>query len=150
MGAKKFTPVKIPGVKSKCKLHGPTLLTARAPSLVTAVTGGPVPVLPGGSGVVLPALLRREELEAEMRKICKEKLKLERFELPRAEAIAFMEELLLPGKGHAVDPLKGLAAGIPPPVGGVAGGELDGVIPLRTRAIARPIGTPAPTCWPRP
>ena len=33
-----------------------------------------------------------EELEAEMRKICKEKLKLERFELPRAEALAFMEE----------------------------------------------------------
>ena len=33
-----------------------------------------------------------EELEAEMRKICKEKLKLERFELPRAEAIRFMEE----------------------------------------------------------
>ena len=32
------------------------------------------------------------ELEAEMRKICKEKLKLERFELPRQEAIAFMEE----------------------------------------------------------
>ena len=28
-----------------------------------------------------------EELEAEMRKICKEKLKLERFELPREEAI---------------------------------------------------------------
>ena len=27
-----------------------------------------------------------------MRKICKEKLKLERFELPRAEAIQFMEE----------------------------------------------------------
>jgi threonyl-tRNA synthetase len=33
-----------------------------------------------------------EELEAEMRKICKEKLKLERFELPREEAIKFMEE----------------------------------------------------------
>ena len=33
-----------------------------------------------------------EELEAEMRKICKEKLKLERFELPRAEAIKLMEE----------------------------------------------------------
>ena len=33
-----------------------------------------------------------EELEAEMRKICKEKLKLERFELPRADALAFMEE----------------------------------------------------------
>ena len=32
------------------------------------------------------------ELEAEMRKICKEKLKLERFELPREEAIKFMEE----------------------------------------------------------
>ena len=32
------------------------------------------------------------ELEAEMRKICKEKLKRERFELPRAEAIQFMEE----------------------------------------------------------
>ena len=32
------------------------------------------------------------ELEGEMRKICKEKLKLERFELPRAEAVAFMEE----------------------------------------------------------
>ena len=32
------------------------------------------------------------EIEAEMRKICKEKLKLERFELPRAEAIKFMEE----------------------------------------------------------
>ena len=31
-------------------------------------------------------------LEAEMRKICKEKLKLERFELPRAEAIKFMED----------------------------------------------------------
>ena len=32
------------------------------------------------------------EIEAEMRKICKEKLKLERFELPRDEAIKFMEE----------------------------------------------------------
>ena len=33
-----------------------------------------------------------EKIEAEMRKICKEKLKLERFELPRAEAVRFMEE----------------------------------------------------------
>ena len=33
-----------------------------------------------------------EQLEGEMRKICKEKLKLERFELPREEAIRFMEE----------------------------------------------------------
>ena len=31
-----------------------------------------------------------EKIEAEMRKICKEKLKLERFELPREEAIRFM------------------------------------------------------------
>ena len=31
-------------------------------------------------------------LEGEMRKICKEKLKLERFELPRADAMKFMEE----------------------------------------------------------
>ena len=33
-----------------------------------------------------------EKLEAEMRKICKEKIPLERFELPRGEAIKFMEE----------------------------------------------------------
>ena len=33
-----------------------------------------------------------EQIEAEMRKICKEKLKLERFELPREEALKFMEE----------------------------------------------------------
>lgn len=32
-----------------------------------------------------------EKIEAEMRKICKEKLKLERFELPRAEALEFMK-----------------------------------------------------------
>ncbi|MFR6087179.1 MAG: hypothetical protein ACLUIX_08070 [Oscillospiraceae bacterium] len=31
------------------------------------------------------------QIEAEMRKICKEKLKLERFELPREEALKFME-----------------------------------------------------------
>ena len=33
-----------------------------------------------------------EKIEAEMKKICKEKLPLERFELPRAEALQFMEE----------------------------------------------------------
>lgn len=33
-----------------------------------------------------------EELEAEMRKICKEKIPLERFELPRAEALEFMRD----------------------------------------------------------
>lgn len=32
------------------------------------------------------------EIEAEMRKICKEKLPLERFELPRAEALEFMKD----------------------------------------------------------
>ncbi|MBQ6974016.1 MAG: threonine--tRNA ligase, partial [Oscillospiraceae bacterium] len=32
-----------------------------------------------------------DAIEAEMRKICKEKLKLERFELPREEAVAYME-----------------------------------------------------------
>ncbi|NLA87871.1 MAG: threonine--tRNA ligase, partial [Clostridiales bacterium] len=39
-----------------------------------------------------------ESLEAEMRKIIKEKLPLERFELPRAEAIKLMEELSEPYK----------------------------------------------------
>lgn len=33
-----------------------------------------------------------EKIEAEMRKICKEKLKLERFELPRAEALELMKD----------------------------------------------------------
>ncbi len=33
-----------------------------------------------------------EQIEAEMRKICKEKLKIERFELPRAEALALMKD----------------------------------------------------------
>ena len=33
-----------------------------------------------------------EQIEAEMRKICKEKLKLERFELPRDEALKFMAD----------------------------------------------------------
>ena len=46
-----------------------------------------------------------EELEAEMRKICKEKLKLERFELPRAEAIAFMEEKNEPYKVELINDL---------------------------------------------
>ena len=39
---------------------------------------------------ITPEIL--EKIEAEMRKICKEKIKLERFELPRGEAIKFMEE----------------------------------------------------------
>ena len=46
-----------------------------------------------------------EELEAEMRKICKEKLKLERFELPRVEAIAFMEEKGEPYKVELINDL---------------------------------------------
>ena len=44
-------------------------------------------------------------LEAEMRKICKEKLKLERFELPREEAIKFMEELDEPYKVELINDL---------------------------------------------
>ena len=45
------------------------------------------------------------ELEAEMRKICKEKLKLERFELPRAKAIQFMEEKAEPFKVELIQDL---------------------------------------------
>ncbi len=46
-----------------------------------------------------------EKLEGEMRKICKEKLKLERFELPRAEAIKFMEEKDEPYKVELINDL---------------------------------------------
>ena len=46
-----------------------------------------------------------EELEAEMRKICKEKLKQERFELPREEAIRFMEEKGEPYKVELINDL---------------------------------------------
>ena len=45
------------------------------------------------------------EIEAEMRKICKEKLKLERFELPREEAIRFMEEKEEPYKVELINDL---------------------------------------------
>ena len=46
-----------------------------------------------------------EKIEAEMRKICKEKLKLERFELPRAEALKFMEEKGEPFKVELINDL---------------------------------------------
>ena len=46
-----------------------------------------------------------EQIEAEMRKICKEKLKLERFELPRAEAIKLMEEKEEPFKVELINDL---------------------------------------------
>ena len=46
-----------------------------------------------------------EKIEGEMRKICKEKLKLERFELPRAEAIKFMEEKGEPYKVELINDL---------------------------------------------
>ena len=46
-----------------------------------------------------------EQIEAEMRKICKEKLKLERFELPRAEAVRFMEEKGEPFKVELINDL---------------------------------------------
>ena len=46
-----------------------------------------------------------EKIEGEMRKICKEKLKLERFELPREEAIKFMEEKEEPYKVELIQDL---------------------------------------------
>ena len=45
------------------------------------------------------------QIEAEMRKICKEKLKLERFELPREEALKFMEEREEPYKVELINDL---------------------------------------------
>ena len=52
---------------------------------------------------ITPEIL--EKLEAEMRKICKEKIKLERFELPREEAIKFMEERDEPYKVELIQDL---------------------------------------------
>ena len=52
---------------------------------------------------ITPEIL--EKLEGEMRKICKEKLKLERFELPRAEAVRFMEERDEPYKVELINDL---------------------------------------------
>ena len=46
-----------------------------------------------------------EKLEGEMRKICKEKLKLERFELPREEALQYMEERQEPYKVELINDL---------------------------------------------
>ena len=46
-----------------------------------------------------------EQLEGEMRKICKEKLKIERFELPRAEALKLMEEQGEPYKVELINDL---------------------------------------------
>ncbi|MBE6908726.1 MAG: threonine--tRNA ligase [Ruminococcaceae bacterium] len=46
-----------------------------------------------------------DKIEDEMRKICKEKLKLERFELPRAEAVKFMEEKEEPFKVELINDL---------------------------------------------
>ena len=46
-----------------------------------------------------------EQIEGEMRKICKEKLKLERFELPRAEAVAYMQEKDEPYKVELINDL---------------------------------------------
>ena len=45
------------------------------------------------------------EIEGEMRKICKEKLKLERFELPREEALQYMEERQEPYKVELITDL---------------------------------------------
>jgi threonyl-tRNA synthetase len=46
-----------------------------------------------------------EQIEGEMRKICKEKLKLERYEMPREEAIRFMEEKGEPYKVELIQDL---------------------------------------------
>ena len=46
-----------------------------------------------------------EAIEKEMRRICKEKLKLERFELPRAEAVALMEQAEQPYKVELINDL---------------------------------------------
>lgn len=45
------------------------------------------------------------KIEEEMRKICKEKIKLERFELPREEALKFMEEKGEPYKVELINDL---------------------------------------------
>ena len=45
------------------------------------------------------------EIEGEMHKICKEKLKLERFELPREEALQYMEERQEPYKVELINDL---------------------------------------------
>jgi threonyl-tRNA synthetase len=49
-----------------------------------------------------------EKIEAEMRKICKEKLKLERFELPRKEALELMKE-----EPFKVELIQDLPEGVP-------------------------------------
>ena len=46
-----------------------------------------------------------EQIEAEMKKICKENLKIERFELPRPEAIKFMQEREEPFKVELINDL---------------------------------------------
>ena len=46
-----------------------------------------------------------EKIEEEMKKICKEGLKIERFELPRAEALKFMEEREEPFKVELINDL---------------------------------------------
>ena len=46
-----------------------------------------------------------EQIEAEMKKICKENLRLERFELPREEALAFMKKKEEPFKVELINDL---------------------------------------------
>ena len=46
-----------------------------------------------------------EQIEEEMRKICKEKLSIERFELPREEALKLMEEKGEPYKVELINDL---------------------------------------------
>ena len=46
-----------------------------------------------------------EKIEAEMKKICKERIRIERSEKPRAEAIAYMEERSEPYKVELINDL---------------------------------------------
>ena len=91
------TPLKIPSLPQDLLAH---LLPCPGPGRQAPVPGGEAGHRPLHRrrlllryGLSLPLYPRDHgEIEGEMRKICKEKLKLERFELPREEAIKFMEE----------------------------------------------------------
>ena len=72
-----------------------------------------------------------EQIEAEMRKICKEKLKLERFELPREEAVKFMEEKGEPFKVELIQHLEERAPHVVQVLKPDRGGKAEhGVLPI--------------------
>ena len=84
-----------------------------------------------------------ESIEAEMRKICKEKLKLERFELPREEAIKFMEERNEPYKVELINDLPEDAH-----ISFYRQGEFTDLCAGGATPTARP--SSASTAWPSP